>query len=49
MDMGIYSIQAACMAAGDATCVAVTAKEHPAVKPEVEKVLRKFARRSRAA
>lgn len=35
MDMGIYSVQAACMAAGDATCVAVTAKEHPKTRPEI--------------
>ena len=35
MDMGIYSVQAACMAAGDAACVAVTAKEHPKTRPEI--------------
>jgi len=35
MDMGIYSVQAACMAAGEATCVAVTAKEHPKTRPEI--------------
>jgi glucose-fructose oxidoreductase len=35
MDMGIYSVQAACMAADDATCVAVTAKEHPKTRPEI--------------
>jgi glucose-fructose oxidoreductase len=35
MDMGIYSVQAACMAAGDAQCVAVTAKEHPKTRPEI--------------
>jgi glucose-fructose oxidoreductase len=35
MDMGIYSVQAACMAAGDARCVAVTAKEHPKTRPEI--------------
>jgi glucose-fructose oxidoreductase len=35
MDMGIYSVQAACMAAHDATCVAVTAKEHPKTRPEI--------------
>lgn len=35
MDMGVYSIQAACMAAGDATCVAVSAKEHPKTRPEI--------------
>ncbi len=35
MDMGIYSVQAACMAAGDATCVAVTAKEHAKTRPEI--------------
>jgi glucose-fructose oxidoreductase len=35
MDMGIYSVQAACMAADDASCVAVTAKEHPKTRPEI--------------
>ena len=35
MDMGIYSVQAACMAAGEATCIAVTAKEHPKTRPEI--------------
>lgn len=35
MDMGVYSVQAACMAAGSATCVAVTAKEHPKTRPEI--------------
>ncbi len=35
MDVGIYSIQAACMAAPGATCVAVTAKEHPKTRPEI--------------
>lgn len=35
MDMGVYSVQAACMAAGDAKCVAVTAKEHPKTRPEI--------------
>ncbi len=35
MDMGVYSIQAACMAAGDATCIAVTAKEHPKTRPDI--------------
>ncbi len=35
MDMGIYSVQAACMAAGDAACVAVTAKDHPKTRPEI--------------
>jgi len=35
MDMGIYSVQAACMAAANATCVAVTAKEHPKTRPEI--------------
>src|SRR5688572_31540585 len=35
MDMGIYSVQAACMAADDATCVAVTAMEHPKTRPEI--------------
>lgn len=35
MDMGIYSVQAACMAAGDAVCVAATAKEHPKTRPDI--------------
>ena len=35
MDMGVYSIQAACMAADNATCIAVTAKEHPKTRPEI--------------
>jgi glucose-fructose oxidoreductase len=35
MDMGVYSVQAACMAAPDARCVAVTAKEHPKTRPEI--------------
>lgn len=35
MDMGVYSVQAACMAAGNAHCIAVTAKEHPKTRPEI--------------
>lgn len=35
MDMGVYSVQAACMAAGNARCIAVTAKEHPKTRPEI--------------
>jgi glucose-fructose oxidoreductase len=35
MDMGIYSVQEACMAAGDAVCVTVSAKEHPKTRPEI--------------
>jgi glucose-fructose oxidoreductase len=34
MDLGIYAIQAACMAAGDATLIAVTASERPKQRPE---------------
>lgn len=34
MDLGIYLIQGACMAAGGVAPVAVTAKEHPKTKPE---------------
>jgi glucose-fructose oxidoreductase len=35
MDMGIYCVQAACMAADGATPVAVTAREHPKTRPEI--------------
>jgi glucose-fructose oxidoreductase len=35
MDMGIYSVQAACMAADGATPIAVTATEHPKTRPEI--------------
>ena len=35
MDMGIYCIQAACMAADGAAPVAVTAREHAKTRPEV--------------
>jgi glucose-fructose oxidoreductase len=35
MDMGIYALQAACMAAEDKVPVAVTAKEHPKTRPEI--------------
>jgi glucose-fructose oxidoreductase len=35
MDMGVYSVQAACMAADGATPVAAIAKEHPKTRPEV--------------
>ena len=34
MDMGIYCVQAACMAADGATPIAVTAREHPKTRPE---------------
>ena len=34
MDLGIYAIQAACMAAGDAALIAVTASERPKQRPE---------------
>jgi len=34
MDIGIYAIQAACMAAGEAAPVAVTASERPKQRPE---------------
>jgi len=34
MDIGIYTIQAACMAAGDVAAVAVTANERPKQRPE---------------
>jgi len=34
MDLGIYAIQAACMAAGDARPLAVSAKERPKQRPE---------------
>lgn len=34
MDLGIYSIQAACMAAGDVAPVAVSASERPKQRPE---------------
>ena len=35
MDMGIYCVQAACMAADGATPIAVTAREHPKTRPEI--------------
>ncbi len=35
MDMGVYCIQAACMAANGATPIAVTAQEHPKTRPEI--------------
>jgi glucose-fructose oxidoreductase len=35
MDMGIYCVQAACMAAEDKMPVAVTAREHPKTRPEI--------------
>jgi glucose-fructose oxidoreductase len=34
MDLGIYAIQAACMAAGEVAPVAVTASEHPKQRPD---------------
>lgn len=34
MDMGVYCLQAACMAADGAAVVAVTAREHPKTRPE---------------
>ena len=35
MDMGIYCVQAACMAADEKEPVAVTAHEHPKTRPEI--------------
>ena len=35
MDMGVYCVQAACMAAEDKAPVAVTATEHPKTRPEI--------------
>ncbi len=35
MDMGIYSVQEACMAANEATPIAVTAREHLKTRPEI--------------
>ena len=35
MDMGIYCVQAACMAADGAAPIAVTAREHPKTRPEI--------------
>jgi glucose-fructose oxidoreductase len=35
MDMGVYCVQAACMAADGAAPIAVTAKEHPKTRPEI--------------
>ena len=34
MDMGVYCVQAACMAAENAAPVAITAREHPKTRPE---------------
>ena len=35
MDIGVYLIQAACMAAGEATPIAVTAREGPKTRPDL--------------
>ncbi|MEO5959457.1 MAG: Gfo/Idh/MocA family oxidoreductase [Opitutaceae bacterium] len=35
MDMGLYALQAACMAAEEKMPVAVTAREHPKTRPEI--------------
>lgn len=35
MDMGVYCVQAACLAAGEVAPVAVTAREHPKTRPEI--------------
>jgi glucose-fructose oxidoreductase len=35
MDMGIYCVQAACMAADGAAPIAVTAREHPKTRPQI--------------
>lgn len=35
MDMGVYCVQEACIAAGEVTPVAVTAREHPKTRPEI--------------
>jgi glucose-fructose oxidoreductase len=34
MDLGIYAVQAACMAAGGGAPIAITAREHPKKRPE---------------
>jgi glucose-fructose oxidoreductase len=35
MDMGVYCVQEACLAAGEVAPVAVTAREHPKTRPEI--------------